>query len=309
MPEPQQCSFCLGRITERYRNCSDRVGTAPGVYSFFRCALCGSLHIKPRPSAETLTLAYGHGYFTHDSAPPHTPSPSAFLRSVKRALFRPGYDVRFLQGESGKLLDVGCGNGNFLRHAQARGWRAVGVEPDLEAAKIAESHGCSVFRTAIEDFSPGTAYDAVTIWHVLEHLDDARSLLSRLAAALAPDGMIVIATPNPESLVSRIFRSYWYGLDPPRHLHIPTRRGLRIMLKDLGMEATLFTTPQLSHGYLRESLNILRCGRANTGHSKTLRTIALISRPLFAVLDRLNLRWGEENICLARVPGRRPPPA
>ena len=304
MPQAEQCSFCSGGIVERYRNCSDRVGKAPGAYSFDQCRRCGSLHINPLPSAETISLAYGEGYFTHDAAPPHTPSASPFLRLVKRTLFRPGYDLRFLDGRSGKLLDIGCGNGYFLQQAQARGWEAFGVEPDCVAAGMAQARGCKVFRAPIEEFSFDTEYDAVTMWHVLEHLGDPRSLFSRLARALAPAGRIVSVTPNPESLVARILGSSWYGLDPPRHLHIPTRKGLQIMLGDLGLQATVFTTPQLSDCYLLESLNIRRNGRAHTRRSSTFRAIALTCRPLFAVLDRLNLRCGEENVCVATRPGR-----
>src|SRR5215469_2217806 len=191
MAETQQCIFCLGRIIRRYRDCSDRVGKAPGLYSFDRCERCRSLHINPRPSAEALALAYGEGYFTHDAAPPHTPSTSRFLGLVKRALFRAGYDERFLRGAPGRLLDIGCGNGNFLQQLRSSGWQVFGIEPDPVAAALAEAQGCTVFRGAIEDFSLNSTYDAVTIWHVLEHLDNARSLFSKLRGALSPNGVIV----------------------------------------------------------------------------------------------------------------------
>lgn len=222
----------------------------------------------------------------------------AALSHVPSIRSRVGCHVRFLQDRCGaKLLDVGCGNGNFLAAAEKVGWRGTGLEPDPVAASIAKARGCQVIQGNIEDFHPSKkAYDAITLDHVLEHLHDARLVLSKLKAALANDGVLVSVTPNPGSLVARIFGVSWYGLDPPRHLHIPSASGLTALFHEIGFESRVFTVPRISRCYASESMSIRTLGHA---HKKSARFIPRLLGMAAQLSTFAGLNFGEEIVCIA----------
>jgi len=117
------------------------------------------------------------------------------------------------------LLDAGCGNGEFLLRMARGGWRVKGLEPDPVAADVARSAGLSVLEHPLEGAELGTdQFDAITMNHVIEHLHDPVAALTNIRRALAPDGLLWIATPNLQSRGHRRFASSWVHLDPPRHL-------------------------------------------------------------------------------------------
>jgi len=229
-----------------------------------------------------------------------------WLRRIGRILARfaafrsrSGCYIRFLQFKpNAKLLDVGCGNGGFLAVAQHLGWNVFGLEPDPVAAALAKHCNCPVINESIEGFDPGErAYDAITMNHVLEHIAEPSPVLNKLVNALADDGVLVTVTPNPSSAVARVFGASWYGLDPPRHLHIPTVGGLSALFKRLGLETVEFTLPRISHRYALESWSIRRYGRA---HKSQSRFVPAAFRIAITILHGVGLEVGEEIVCVAR---------
>ena len=125
----------------------------------------------------------------------------------------------------GPVLDVGSGEGALLDELAGRGRTAEGLErsstrPDVRSGEAAEVEG---------------SWAAIVLWHALEHLRDAGGALAHLASRLAPDGVIVIAMPNPDSLQAKAFGDRWLALDLPRHrVHVPTVTLLG-RLRDLGL--------------------------------------------------------------------------
>jgi 2-polyprenyl-3-methyl-5-hydroxy-6-metoxy-1,4-benzoquinol methylase len=129
----------------------------------------------------------------------------------------------------GILVDVGCGAGEFLVRMKELGWEVAGVELDQAAAEIAERRlGKRVTRGALPDAGFITSsVDAVTANHVIEHMYDPKELLSEAHRILRPGGILVVTTPNIESLGHRVFKNRWRGLEPPRHLHLFSMTSLR----------------------------------------------------------------------------------
>jgi 2-polyprenyl-3-methyl-5-hydroxy-6-metoxy-1,4-benzoquinol methylase len=327
------CAFCGGITVAHYSNCADRVLSAtPGAYDYRRCDGCGSLHIDPMPSAEILRIAYSGDYMTHSAAPIQESSSGhqSFQASLRDAMLGTGYGyrrlsdslpawlrligataswlpamrsragchVRFLKArDQGRLLDVGCGNGQFLASARKLGWTGTGLEPDPVAADLARKRGCQVIENNIEAFSPGQGeYHAITMDHVLEHVADPQVVLAKLRAALTDDGVLVTFTPNPGSLVAKCFGISWYGLDPPRHLHIPTARGLRELFEEAGFHPTVFAVPRISNCYAQESMSIRRSGRAHGAQSRFIRNVFGMAAQLCGLAG---LRSGDELVCVA----------
>ncbi len=142
-----------------------------------------------------------------------------------------------------RLLDVGAGRGRFVVAAQAAGYQAVGIEPSRRGADAAAQAGAQVTQASIEeaDLEPG-GFDVVTVWHVLEHLEEPGPALDRAASWLRPGGGLLVGVPNLDSLQARLGGERWYHLDVPRHRVHFTPGGLEALLGNYG-----FTVRQVHH--------------------------------------------------------------
>ena len=146
--------------------------------------------------------------------------------------------VRELTGrDTGRVLDVGCGTGEFLHTLREAGWRTRGLEPDAGARAFAKTtYGLEV--TEPDDlFALEGPYDAVTLWHVLEHVHRLHAYLDRLRELIGEAGVLVIAVPNYTSPDARHYGEAWAAYDVPRHLYhfspqamtrLLARHGLRL---------------------------------------------------------------------------------
>ena len=120
----------------------------------------------------------------------------------------------------GTILDVGAGIGAFLSVMKEKGWSVKGIEPD----EVARANAEKLFQLALAQPSelyrlPANSYDAITLWHVLEHIHDLHNYVEQLKALLAEGGKIFIAVPNYTSADAAAYRNYWAGYDVPRHLY------------------------------------------------------------------------------------------
>jgi SAM-dependent methyltransferase len=134
----------------------------------------------------------------------------------------------------GTLLDVGAGRGRFVASARAAGWTASGIEPSARGVGAAAAvYGVQLQRASLADATG--RFDAVTLWHVLEHLDDPDSAVAHVASLLAPGGDLLIGVPNLASIQARIGGACWFHLDLPRHRTHFTPAGLRALLGRHGL--------------------------------------------------------------------------
>jgi len=140
---------------------------------------------------------------------------------------------RFKRGNAGDVLDIGCGDGIFLRKMRARGWRIHGTElagVTFERASRIEGIDLSLSGDSSELPWPDASMDVITIWHVLEHIANPDKLIHECRRVLKNDGILIVEVPNVESLQARVFGSWWLHLDPPRHVTQFSRRGLHALL-------------------------------------------------------------------------------
>jgi 2-polyprenyl-3-methyl-5-hydroxy-6-metoxy-1,4-benzoquinol methylase len=243
---------------------------APGRWTLYRCTQCNSAYLDPCPTAASIGNAYGV-YYTHSADGPRTTSNKpGIVRHLKLALTN-GYvnsrygtrrqpasrvgvwlakvlplrrqkrdaEFRYLPKPrpGQRLLDIGCGNGDFLVNARDAGWDVVGIDPDPKAVAAAKQRDLEVSVGSIELFATESGcFDAITLSHVLEHLHEPVQFIQAVHRLLKPGGVIFIDTPNIESRGARRWGRNWRGLETPRHLVLFSRAGLIGMLQAGGFE-------------------------------------------------------------------------
>ncbi len=136
------------------------------------------------------------------------------------------------------LLDVGCGNGDFLSYARQAGWQVQGLDFDPRAVAAACARGVDVLQGGLEVLDgTGARYDYITLSHVIEHVYHPMDALSRVFELLKPGGEVWIETPNVNALGHRRFGRYWRGIEAPRHLAIFSLRAMMTSLRTAGFVA------------------------------------------------------------------------
>ena len=139
---------------------------------------------------------------------------------------------------SGKMLDIGCGNGAFLKTMDKLGWCCVGVENDPVSANIAQKESnAEVYEGDLQCAKFESEYfDAISLQHLIEHVYNPHELLLECKRILKCDGKLVVVTPNTESLGHSYFKKHWRGLEPPRHINCFSPDSLTNTLISAGFE-------------------------------------------------------------------------
>lgn len=136
----------------------------------------------------------------------------------------------------GKMLDVGSGIGSFVNEMKQHGWEAKGVEPDADARKVA----ADIYDLELGDASqfyhfPAGYFDAITLWHVLEHVHDLPAYIQQLKTLLKDKGKLFIAVPNYTATDAAIYIEYWAAYDVPRHLYHFSPQSINVLMKKNGL--------------------------------------------------------------------------
>jgi 2-polyprenyl-3-methyl-5-hydroxy-6-metoxy-1,4-benzoquinol methylase len=127
----------------------------------------------------------------------------------------------------GSVLDVGCGDGEFIELAASWGWNAIGIDPDPAAIANCLTRGLNVTQGTLEQFADKQClFDVITLGHVIEHVHNPVALLKACRRLLKPTGQLWLETPNIDSLGHRQYMKNWRGLEPPRHLVLFSRQSL-----------------------------------------------------------------------------------
>ncbi|HEV7348765.1 class I SAM-dependent methyltransferase [Telluribacter sp.] len=200
------------------------------------CKGCGFLFTNPRPDAASIGEYYqSEEYISHhDEA---RDLMSKVYNGVRNYTTRQKIALlnQATGNHRGELLDVGCGTGFFLSQCKADGWQVAGTEPDDQARKVAQGRGgANVFKTIEDPFFDNRKFQAITMWHVLEHVHRLNETLDWLHAHLDIKATLIIAVPNHESQDAQRFKEYWAAYDVPRHLYHFAKGTMRQLMEKHG---------------------------------------------------------------------------
>lgn len=227
------CPLCQVDDTELWHKGRDRLLGGEETFQWVRCRRCGLLYLNPRPDVDEIARYYPREYepFTREQQ-----RTSWYEKLRYRVAMARMCHIAAGGRNGGRLLDVGCGEGEFMAGMADRGWQVQGLDTSPVAVELALARGLDVFHGQLTALDPGHAlFDLITMWDVLEHLHDPGSYLAQVGRLLKPDGRLVVTLPNPDGIDLRLFGPVWTGLDVPRHLYAFPGRVLTAMLERAGL--------------------------------------------------------------------------
>ena len=308
---PLQCPICGHGNPHPWLTSPDRFHGRIQLYQLLRCPSCTLVWLDdPPPPAEM-----GRHYSTD------------YNRAIVGGGEDPGHwrgrrEVLLRHKSGGALLDLGCSSGGFLASLKGPSWNLFGVEMSQAVAEQAETKsGATVFVGDILDAPfPPASFDAITCFHVFEHLYQPAEVLNRVSEWLKPDGVFYAMMPNIDSAGASIFRSYWYALEVPRHLYHFSPVSLRRLGTLTGLQDVSVTTHrevfiEASMRYIvDEALHRIGLSRAplamSTAPSLPWKVVRKVIRmTVLPVLSRLASLAGDGESIHAVFRKAMPPPA
>ncbi len=229
------CPFCGHAATLRFQVGDRNRRLSEAVFSYYRCPDCGLTFLSPHPA--DLGKYYPQEYYGQKLALADLEQEFPFNR-YKVDIVR-----RFVP--AGRLLEVGPARGTFAYLAKEAGYEVSVIERDAECCEFLSA---VAGIKAINSTEPTAAlqqqeegYDVIALWQVIEHLGDPWDFLRAAATKLKPGGILVLATPNPDSLQFKIFGRFWFHLDAPRHLQLIPAGLLTRLGQSLGLKEAFLT--------------------------------------------------------------------
>lgn len=215
-----ECLICGGRESSPLIKAVDHT-VSRETFHVVQCSACGFAYTNPRPASTELGRYYlSDDYISHSNK--NKGLVAKLYKAVRAITLKKKLRLvnEQTEGKPGRILDIGCGTGEFLHTCATAGWASSGIEPSQIAREFARSeHGLDVKD---EDELQGlerASFDIITMWHVLEHVSNLNERIIQVKQLLKPGGRFIVAVPNRSSLDASIYGEFWAAWDLPRHLY------------------------------------------------------------------------------------------
>ena len=216
--EIQKCPVCHSEEQTLFLRVRDHFLSGED-FNISHCTACGFRFVTPRPGADEIGRYYqSEEYISHD-----TGRKNLITRIYTIARYfsiRGKFRIVKSRLAGGKILDIGCGTGEFLRYCKSKGFSVTGVEPNEKARSFArDQNDIPVSDDLAGVFEKDETFDCITMWHVLEHVHELDLTLCRIRDMLTPGGTLIVAVPNSNSPDAAEYGSFWAAWDVPRHIY------------------------------------------------------------------------------------------
>jgi len=241
------CNVCGSDHNKLLYKSKDRLHrTDETVFDVNQCLDCSLVFLNPQPTPEELEKFYPKAYGPYQNSNQILKYGLLSMTLKKFLIFFQSNTIpNHIRKKENKpqetevlnYLDFGCGGGAQLEdmRAQHPNWNFYGLDNNDFACEQARNKGFKIFCGDILNMNlPENFFDVVNMSHIIEHVHDPKAVLKRIYATMKPDAKLIVSTPNFNSLAAKIFRSYWYALDTPRHLFLFSQKNLSQLLHDCG---------------------------------------------------------------------------
>lgn len=233
----QQCPACFSTNIEKALTAKDHTVSGKD-YEIWHCHQCSIRFTQDIPVLEAIGP-----YYQSEEYVSHSDSQKGLINYLYHRVRNHTLQTKrqLLQTATGKqqgaLLDVGAGTGAFAKTMQGAGWQVKGLEPDETARKNAKTlHGLDLASPDQVYHLAEAQFDAITLWHVLEHVHDLQGYLENFHRLLKATGKLIIAVPNYTSKDAQAYGAYWAAYDVPRHLYHFSPASMQALAKTKGFE-------------------------------------------------------------------------
>ncbi|MBU6158013.1 MAG: class I SAM-dependent methyltransferase [Bacteroidetes bacterium] len=231
------CPLCGSAAIEEFQKVKD-YSVSQEIFPVDECKDCSLRFTREVPDAKDIS-----GYYHSEQYISHTDTQKGLIANlyhwVRKYTLRQKVSRvrRETQKSFGRHLDIGAGTGAFVNAMEQAGWSTVGVEPsDSARAKAHELYKASVYpMKELENF-PKQSFNAITLWHVLEHVHDLHQLIERIKLLLEKEGVVLIAVPNYKSFDATYYATAWAAYDVPRHLYHFSPNAMQRLMQLHGMK-------------------------------------------------------------------------
>lgn len=284
-------------------------------YDYHHCTRCELVYQQPLPTQQQIASFYPQSYSVY-TKPTRTTFSRRELSTLKDSLGYTHLDTPNIQSAmhrllpkkavpdvipfvpDGKVLDVGCGNGEYLLRLKSIGWQCQGVEFNDTALAICRAHDLEVFHGDLKAANfAAESFDFVTAHHLIEHTADSAGLIREMARITKRGGTILIRTPNSKALGRRWFGVNWFANDVPRHLMLFCAESLAILAEQHGLQLLKLRKPVKPKLVLKS----LDYKLGNTGVPSKKRKLRKWLAKLYVPAAKLNGQ-GDELFALYRKP-------
>ena len=231
-----QCPVCHSSSVNSLLTVKDH-SVSGESFEVWQCAVCSLRFTQNVPDESSIGPYYQSAdYISHTNTSEGLIN-RMYQRVRKFTLEQKANMVIKRTTEQGNVLDIGAGIGAFLHAMKEKGWKVTGLEPDQGAReRAAQLFGIELQDVSVLHQLEQASFDAITLWHVLEHVHQLHPYIEQLKKILRPGGKILIAVPNYQSLDSSIYGVYWAAYDVPRHLYHFSPLAMQTLMEQHGLK-------------------------------------------------------------------------
>ncbi len=232
MIEIKNCPVCNKSNFSKHLESKD-FSVSKESFVVVSCDTCDFHFTNPRPSDENLGKYYiSDHYISHNNT--RRTLFEKIYQLVRRIAINGKFRLISTFFRSGRILDVGCGTGDFLNKCKSKNWETKGVEP----SEIARNQAINNHKLDVEESTDLSKlegeFDIITMWHVLEHVPSLNETLVQFNQLLSKKGKIIIAVPNLESYDAKYYKEYWAAYDLPIHLYHFSKKSICTLFEKHG---------------------------------------------------------------------------
>jgi SAM-dependent methyltransferase len=232
-----QCPVCGSAEIKIVLSAKDNT-VSKETFAIAECSSCSLRFTQDVPGASSIAP-----YYKSEDYISHTNTSKGLINRLyqwvrRRTLRKKRRLVQRITGMGkGYILDLGSGTGAFAGEMLLHGWYVTGLEPDEGARQVAKKEYNVDLQDIGEFFQlPAASFDAITLWHVLEHVHDLSSYIQQLRSLLKENGKLLIAVPNYTSLDASIYKENWAAYDVPRHLYHFSPMSMQVLMEKHGLK-------------------------------------------------------------------------